>query len=730
MKFVKYAFLMIISVAFFAGCNRMGASSLLADELEVIDIIKQMPAENSQIRDELAAELAALNPQATILLSKRLLPPTDPNDDNEARYGLSALTDYVGRSGMETERAVYAAALLEALAMVPDKQNKAFLIGQLQLVGKEEAVAPLGEFLNDDVLCDDAARALLTIGTESVEGVFLKALRSAEGKSKVSIIKALGQLQCAAAVKVITPYTQSSDFNIRQMALYALANIGDPSSQEILADAIGAEDAYQRAKYATLYLLFARRQADAGNINLCSQICSELIQQCGDEPSLRIAAINTLRSEIGDEKLNLITDPELRKQVQEYITQPSDEASAKQPPEGFISLFNGKDLTGWKRHDGLPGEEHPTGKWAVENGTIVGIQDPPGAGGFLTTTETFRDFELLLETKIDWPFDTGVFLRVGPDGKSHQVTLDYRPDGEIGEIYCPWTHGSVHHCPDGINYFKKDQWNQLRIICQGQPAHIQVWLNDTLITDFQHTEETTAGVPQEGTICLQVHPGGEGYDKSKAYFRNIFIRPIDSAEAANHLTGQEKADGFVSLFNGRDLSGWVGATDGYGAENGVLFCRKDTGRNIYTEKEYDNFVIRFEFKLEPGANNGLGIRAPLEGDASHLGIELQILDNTAAKYNNLHEWQYHGSVYGVVPAKRGFLKPVGTWNKEEVIADGSHITVNLNGTTIVDADIEQASKDGTMDGVAHPGLLNKTGHIAFLGHGDYLEFRNIRIKEL
>ncbi|MHC4157617.1 MAG: 3-keto-disaccharide hydrolase [Planctomycetota bacterium] len=196
-----------------------------------------------------------------------------------------------------------------------------------------------------------------------------------------------------------------------------------------------------------------------------------------------------------------------------------------QPPKGFESLFNGKDLTGWKRHEGLPGEG-TGGKWTVEDGAIVGMQDPPGHGGFLTTLRKFRDFELMIEAKIDRPFDSGVFLRVGPNGKSHQVTLDYRPSGEIGGIYCPWTHGFVHHCPEGIKYFKKDAWNSIRIICEGEPALIRVWVNGTLVTDFQHRAETTAGIPEEGTVCLQVHPGGEGYEKSRVWFRNIFIREI------------------------------------------------------------------------------------------------------------------------------------------------------------------------------------------------------------
>ena len=189
--------------------------------------------------------------------------------------------------------------------------------------------------------------------------------------------------------------------------------------------------------------------------------------------------------------------------------------------------------------------------------------------------------------------------------------------------------------------------------------------------------------------------------------------------------------GFVPLFNGKDLTGWTGNITGYVAENGRIVCYPDRGSgNLYTAREYENFIYRFEFKLTPGANNGLGIRSPLEGDAAYVGMEIQILDNTADKYKDLHEYQYHGSIYGVVPAKRGYLRPVGEWNEEEVIADGTNIKVILNGTTIVDADIADAIENGTMDGKDHPGLKRAKGHIGFLGHGSRLEFRNIMIKEL
>ncbi len=189
---------------------------------------------------------------------------------------------------------------------------------------------------------------------------------------------------------------------------------------------------------------------------------------------------------------------------------------------------------------------------------------------------------------------------------------------------------------------------------------------------------------------------------------------------------------FQTLFNGKNLDGWVGNKQSYRAENGTIVVdpKGKGGGNLYTEKEYSDFNFRFEFQLTLGANNGLGIHAPLEGDAAYVGKELQILDNTAEKYANLKPYQYHGSVYGIIPAKRGFQKPVGEWNSQEVIVKGSSIKVILNGTTIVDGDFMEASKNGTMDNKDHPGLQRNKGHIGFLGHGDVLRFRNIRIREL
>ncbi len=189
-------------------------------------------------------------------------------------------------------------------------------------------------------------------------------------------------------------------------------------------------------------------------------------------------------------------------------------------------------------------------------------------------------------------------------------------------------------------------------------------------------------------------------------------------------------EGFYPLFDGKSLNGWQGGTDGYEVKDGVLICKPKGSGNLYTDKEYSNFVFRFEFKLTPGANNGIGIRTPMQGDPAFVGMEIQILDDGHANYKNIKDYQAHGSVYGVIPAKRGHLKPTGEWNSEEITVDGTKVKVVLNGETIVDGDIAEARDKGTMDGREHPGLARDKGYIAFCGHGANLEFRNIRVKEL
>lgn len=194
----------------------------------------------------------------------------------------------------------------------------------------------------------------------------------------------------------------------------------------------------------------------------------------------------------------------------------------------------------------------------------------------------------------------------------------------------------------------------------------------------------------------------------------------------------EKPDesGFAPLFDGKTLDGWRGDKNGYEVIDGAIVCKERGGGNLYTEKEYGDFHLKLEVRLTPGANNGIGLRTPLEGDPAFVGMEIQVLDDTSDRYKGVKDWQRHGSVYGVVAAVPGHLKPAGEWNEEEIILKGKQIKVILNGATIVSADLEKESTPKTIDGRDHPGLKRDKGHICFCGHGAKVEYRNLRIKEL
>ncbi|WP_026327604.1 DUF1080 domain-containing protein [Proteiniphilum acetatigenes] len=468
-----------------------------------------------------------------------------------------------------------------------------------------------------------------------------------------------------------------------------------------------------------------------------------------DEPSLKetaaLAAMNIAINEpsfAGTETTRILNKvgKTLSNPDADYQRQSIAKYLAENPTEGgFVSLFNGKNLDGWKglienpikRAKMSPRElaaaqakadKEAANDWKVENGNIV--FDGTGYNN-LCTEKQYGDFEMLIDWKL-YPGpepDAGIYLRGTPQVQIWD-TARTNVGAEVGSggLYNNQQNPSK---PLKVADQKVGEWNTFLIRMIGE--RVSVWLNGELVTDnvilenFWDRSQLIFPVEQ---IELQAHG-------SKVAYRDIFIKEIPRPEPFK-LSSEEEKEGFRILFDGTNLDQWTGNKRDYAVESGniVLHPSQGSGGNLYTKDQFDNFVFRFEFMLTPGANNGLGIRTPLEGDAAYMGMELQILDNDAPVYEKLAIYQYHGSVYGVIPAKRGFLKPVGEWNYQEVIADGDHIKVILNGTTILDGNIREASKNGTMDKREHPGLLNKTGHIGFLGHGSKVKFRNIRIKEL
>ncbi len=353
--------------------------------------------------------------------------------------------------------------------------------------------------------------------------------------------------------------------------------------------------------------------------------------------------------------------------------------------------------------------------WRAEDGVLVN----DGKGLFLTTDKNYADFELMLEYKTVPLADSGVYLRGIPQVQiwdfTEQKKFKLGADKGSGGL---WNNKKN---PEGKNPLVLadkpfGEWNQLRILMVGE--RVTVHLNGRLAVNHARMDNyfnRELPVPRTGPIQLQTH-GGE------ICWRNIFIREIDGAEANQILASNAWKDGQAP-------ERWEGAVESYLFEDGIIQCRPQRGGTVFTEKEYADFAVRFEFKVPPGGNNGLAIRYPGKGDPAYAGMcELQVLDNLSPKYKKLDHRQYHGSAYGMAAAHRGYQRPAGEWNFQTVEVKGSTIKVELNGTLILDTDLSTVTE--YMANKKHPGKDLPRGYFGFAGHNDPVAFRNILMKEL
>ncbi len=422
-------------------------------------------------------------------------------------------------------------------------------------------------------------------------------------------------------------------------------------------------------------------------------------------------------------------------------------ANAANPPKGFIALFNGKDLTGWRGGDtfdhrkllamspaeraakigawttSMTARNDKTGKihWSTEKNELVN----DGFGAYATTEKDYGDFELLLEYKTVAKADSGIYLRGVPQVQiwDHNEA-DPQKIGRAKGSGGLWNNspGAPGKDPLVLADRPLGQWNKFRILMVG--SRVSIWLNSKLVVDHALLEnyyDRKTPVPAFGPIQLQTH-GGE------IRWRNVFLREISSKEATA-LLSKRNASGFETKFNGKSLKGWAGPLDNYEIIDGAVVCKAHKGGTIYYNQDYTNFAARLEFKVPPGGNNGLAIRYPGTGDTAYVGMcELQVLDDTAAIYNKLDARQYHGSAYGMIAASRGYQRPVGEWNFQEVTVRGSRIMVELNGTLILDGDVSKVTE--LMANSPHPGKDRTHGFFGLAGHSDTVSFRNIQLKPL
>lgn len=644
------------------------------------------------------------------------------DDDSLKLNATYALSAYVQTTALDAGRKKKTAQLLvKGLAQTHTYYSRELIMKYLGLLGEDVAVKSLGKYLNQKENCSNAARALAAIHSEKSIAALKKALGSATGSEKKHIQAALDNTSMVLPQLGSPIPMQNTISNPVQHLLHledVYTTLSSPTQKmRVLSEA--------EAIMGFPAFMFVGKSLDDPQVNqFAARICARM--------SLKETVIcGTAVREVLKKALPLI------KGEDSTLLAGKLKAHLKAMPydNGFVSLFNGKDLSGWKALVGNPisrskmtpavlaeaqqkANEKTKNDWIVKDGLLIFT----GHGDNLCTDKQYGDFEMYVDWKITEKGDAGIYLRGSP-----QVQIWDTSRREVGaEVGSGGLYNNQKNMskPLVVADNKIGEWNQFHIIMKSDK--VTVYLNGQLVTDnivLENYWDRKIPIFPKEQIELQAHGTYVAY-------RNIYLREIPETYLTP-LSAEEKNQGYTQLFDGSNMDQWIGNTKGYLLEDGAIVVHPEkSGGNLYTKNEYANFSYRFEFQLTPGANNGIGIRAPLEGDAAYVGMEIQVLDNEAEMYKDLHPYQYHGSVYGVIPARRGFLKPVGEWNQEEIIAKGSSIKVILNGSVIVDGDIKEASQNGTMDHKEHPGLLRTSGHIGFLGHGDVVRFRNIRIKEL
>ncbi len=724
------------------------------------------------------SDIEATKSALLTLLDQKHLAPVAAQLDKSSGKTKAALVDLIAaQSGSAYFDKVFAltksadtdekAAAFNALKKVSTAKNLDQLIQLLLSVNHETEIA------QTQLAIVAAAKGVETEKTEN--GKLLTALKTTDKKER--IIAVLPEIGGQVALETVNGYFKNSTGKTKDAAFEALSNWKEYAASAALFEICKSSTGDYQARGFAIFI----RQVSSSKISDDQKLLQYRkvmpFATTSEEKTLVISSIGNLKTFLslvylgefmGDRDLQqaaargvaniaLASDDRpgfsgdivrsLLEKVMSVLTGDEsdyDKANIKNylsnmPKEkGYVSMFNGENLDGWQgmllqgnpiaiaklgETEKAKAQEEANKKmlenWSVKDGMIVFS----GNGHNLVSAKKYKDFEMIVDWLITKEGDSGIYLRGTP-----QVQIWDTSRVEVGAQV--GSGGLYNNNKDNVRDPLKvadnpiDEWNTFRITMIGE--NVTVYLNGELVVDnvkMDNYWDRSNPIFNEGTIELQAHG-------NQLLFRDVFVREINTKEIG--LTQEEINKGFESMFNGKNLDGWQGNLTDYFADNGEMVVDPKMGGhgNIYTAKEYSDFNFRFEFQLTPGANNGLGVRAPLEGDAAYVGMEIQILDDSAPVYANLHEYQYHGSVYGVIPAKRGFQKPVGEWNTEEVIVQGTHIKVILNGVSIVDGDIQEASKNGTLDGKDHSGLLREKGYIGFLGHGAELKFRNLRIKDL
>lgn len=394
------------------------------------------------------------------------------------------------------------------------------------------------------------------------------------------------------------------------------------------------------------------------------------------------------------------------------------ETTAGKAPKGFVKLFDGQTLSGWKglvedpeKRAKMSPDELKTKQAAADDSMRQhwkpegGVLNYDGKGESLCTARDYEDFEMLVDWKIGAGGDSGVYLRGAPQVQIWDTAK--WPQGSGG------LYNNQNNPKDPLVRADKPigEWNTFRIKMIGEK--VTVWLNEMLVVDnviLENYWDRSKPIYSIGQIELQNH-------SSPLWFKNVFIREIP------------RGDGWRDLFNGKDLTGWEqvgGENKTWGVENGLLFTSGGGGSWLSTTQEYGDFELELEFNVPKDGNSGVFIRTPREGNPAFEGSEIQVIDDDATEYGPLKPYQFCGSVYATIPPSHRATLAAGEWQKMQIRVQGQKVNVRINGSEIVNGDLSEH-----MDKLKeHPGLKRTKGFIGLQNHGSRLSYRNIRIREL
>ena len=748
-----------IGEAFAQDSRNRVASTIIADGLA------QLPAQNLETLEQVMSEIAGTGAEGVQSLAA-MLGPSDQGKNATFQYAIDGLTSYVTQKGREAQRAAVKKGLEAALARCTDEGNKVFLQDQLNKLtpGSVEVkhavedlstIAPnsraIAEF-RDKVAAMPAKKVTpfllktlkksdnrqlrntaLELGGDALAPLAVKAFPKLKTDAQTDVVRWLGNRHDTENVEAVFRALGSSDNQLAEAAIEAAGKIGGVNALSSLIVALNGDHA---AAASAALSTFNGNVADGVLSALKGQgsnAAPALVALAGERHIT--AAYQPLTALIGNDKLHATA----AKSLAQIVTDDNfaDLLSRFQPyPELFYNLLAQRG----NKEDIQKIVSAASTVDAARNALMkVNSSDVVSPLMSLAATDAAGRDDLLgraltLIQGANWPrIDKYQLIKQALEMKPAAATankfiaalgtLGNEPALNLAAQYMDVKANDLAAAHAVADLIEKNEALQ-------RGAHIRDMLLKAQNVFKSHTENADAGyaVDQVNTILPKI------VDDPNAVTAKV-----------TKLSPEEEKAGFELLFDGTNLDQWHGGKANYLPIDGAIYVSANYGAdgNLYTNKKYSDFVFRFEFCfVRPGINNGVGIRTKDGVDAAYDGMEIQILDHDDPIYQGLREYQVHGSVYGIIPAKRIKHKPLGEWNYEEIRAEGDHITVTLNGEVLVDGDIRKACQGHnmapeagkpnpyTVDHQSHPGLFNEEGFISFCGHGEGLKLRNIRVLDL